>query len=892
METMAERTDRSGPVFATMYEAVRHWARLTPDAPALLAEGRAPLTYGALLRTVDAIGAALRGAGIGRNRRVALLHPGGADMAAATLGIWSHATAAPLNPSYTLGEIAVYLRDLRVDALAIAEGMDSPARRAAQRRGQPVFEIAAADDATAGAVSLRCAPIGPASADGPADAADLALLLTTSGTTSQSKIVPIRHRQLIARCRNAGGRLGLAPADRCLNLMPLYHSHGLNSGLGVSMVAGGSVLPMTSFDVARFFRCLEAEAPTWFTAVFTFHHQIHAHAKAHAAAIARSRLRLIHTSSGRLEPRIAEDLEAWFGVPLLGTYATTETGVITGDPQQPAARKRASVGTPAGVEVAVFAADGRPAAPGTRGEVRVRGPNVFDGYENEGLAGALTADGWFCTSDEGLFDADGYLFLTGRVKETINRGGEKISPSEVDEALRRHPAVADAATFAIPHATLGAEAAAAVVLHPGAAADERTLTDFLRGRLSAFKVPRRILPVDRIPLGPTGKVQRHALAAAFGLDGPAGAAPAAAPTADRPPTPLERQLQALWARTLGLPQVGLYDDFFLLGGDSLQAVELFLDIEETLGRRLPRSVLFEANTVAEMATRIASAAPRGCLVPIQQGGSRPTFFCVHNLHGEVLNFRFLAQHLGPDQPFYAVQTIGLDGTEMPLARIEQMAARYIAEIRRLQPAGPYYIGGYSMGGAVAYEMAQQLRAAGQTVGLLALFDTYPCDGRMRQGIAGCFEQDGNSLADRKPSSIVRYIARGALNLAQIGRAELRRRLFGAAWRLCERCNVTMPRPLRRPIAANYLAIRSYRMKPYDGDATLFEAERCPWERPGLHEGWNRLIRDKLEVLSVPGLHNYVMEEPHVRILSAKLERCLAKARQRGMRATEELAAAG
>jgi acyl-CoA synthetase (AMP-forming)/AMP-acid ligase II/thioesterase domain-containing protein/acyl carrier protein len=889
---MAERTDHSGPAFATMYEAVRHWARLAPDAPALLAEGRAPLSYGALLRTVDAIGAALRAAGIGRNRRVALLHPGGADMAAAVLGIWSHATAAPLNPSYTLGEVAVYLRDLRVDALTVADGMDSPARLAAERLGLPVFEIAAADRTTAGAITLRCAPIGPAAADGPADAADLALLLTTSGTTSQSKIVPIRHRQLIARCRNAGGRLGLAPADRCLNLMPLYHSHGLNSGLGVSMVAGGSVLPMASFDVERFFRCLEAEAPTWFTAVFTFHHQIHAHATAHAAAIARSRLRLIHTSSGRLEPRIAEDLESWFGVPLVGTYATTETGVITGDPQPPAIRKRASVGTPAGAEVAVFAEDGTPAAPGTRGEVRVRGANVFDGYENDGPAEALAADGWFCTGDEGLFDADGFLFLTGRVKETINRGGEKISPSEVDEALRQHPAVADAATFAIPHATLGAEAAAAVVLHPGAAADERMLADFLRRRLSAFKVPRRILLVDRIPLGPTGKVQRHALAAAFGLDGSAGAAPAASPPADRPPTPLERQLQDLWARTLDLPQVGLHEDFFLLGGDSLQAVELFLDIEETLGRRLPRSALFEANTVAEMAKRIGSAAPPGCLVPIQQAGSRPIFFCVHNLHGQVLNFRFLAQQLGADQPFYAVQTIGLGGTEVPLARIVHMAARYIAEIRRLQPVGPYYIGGYSMGGAVAYEMAQQLRAAGQPVGLLALFDTYPCDGRLRQGLAGCFEQDGNRLADRRPSSVARYAARGALILVQIARAELRRRLFGAAWRLCERSNVTMPRPLRRPIAANYLAIRSYRMKPYDGDATLFAAERCPWERPDLHDGWSRLIRGKLQVLPVPGLHNEMMEEPHVRILSGKLARCLAEAQHRRRRATEELAAVG
>ena len=596
--------EHSGRGGGTMYEAVRHWAERTPEAPALLlGDGRAALSYSDLLRSIDAIGAQLRALGIGRTDRVALLHPGGPAMAVAVTGLMCHAIAAPLNPSYTVGEVAVHLRDLRVTALAIADGLESSARLAAERLGLPVFEIAADAGRAHAMITLRGTPVRAAAEAGAARPEDVALLLTTSGTTAQSKIVPIRHRQLMARCRNAGARLELRPEDRCLNLMPLYHSHGLNSGLGVSLVAGASVMAMPQFDVESFFRLLEDLAPSWFTAVFTFHHQIHTHAASHEAAIARARLRFIHTSSGRLEPRIADDLEARFGVPLLGTYASTETGVITGDSHPPAPRKRESVGTPAGAEVAILDPEGKPLPAGERGEVCLRGANVFDGYEGDGAPVPFTADGWYRTGDEGTFDTDGFLFLTGRVRETINRGGEKISPSEIDDALLRHPGVAAATAFAIPHPTLGEEAAAAVVPRPGASLDAKELAAFLRERLTAFKVPRRILVVDDIPKGPTGKVQRHALATAFGLD---TAAPAPAPTEadDRDPTPLEQTLQALWAETLGLPRVGLHDDFFLLGGDSLQAIELFLRIEEELGRRLPRSVLFEANTVAEMAKRI------------------------------------------------------------------------------------------------------------------------------------------------------------------------------------------------------------------------------------------------------------------------------------------------
>ena len=471
---------------------------------------------------------------------------------------------------------------------------------------------------------------------------------------------------------------------------------------------------------------------------------------------------------------------------------------------------------------------------------------------------------------------DGYLFLTGRIKEIINRGGQKIMPGEIDAAMLEHPAVAAAVTFPVPHPTLGDDVAAAVVLKPDAALDRGALSDFLRARLGEAKIPRRILFVDAIPKGNTGKIQRYKLAAALGLD---GAAPAVSAT-DRPATPMERRLARIWADTLRLPDVPPHEDFFALGGDSLQAVELFLRIEEELGRRLPRSVLFEANTVAEMAKRIDSSAATGCLVPIQPDGDGPIFFCVHDVNGQVLNFRALARHLGPGQRFYGIQSVGLDGAETPLARIEDMAARYVAEIRSVQPTGPYCLGGYSMGGVIAYEMARQLRAAGDAVDLVALFDSDPHCGRPRVGLPGRFAYGGNQLMDRKPSSIARYLARGVRNLAQAARVVVWRRLFGAAWRLCEACGRPIPQRMRRPIAANFLAIHAYRPRPYAGDVVLFQAQPYAWDRPDAHDGWRRLIGGRLEIRPTSGLHHEMLEAPHVAELAQKLGGCLREIRAR------------
>jgi acyl-coenzyme A synthetase/AMP-(fatty) acid ligase/thioesterase domain-containing protein/acyl carrier protein len=762
-----------------------------------------------------------------------------------------------------------------------ASDKNTAARAAACEIGLPVLEFERVDRGVAGMIDIRCSgetarPGKPAS-PGAAHLDDLAIVLATSGTTSHSKIVPVTQRQLATKFRRMAGAYEMTAADRCLNLMPLFHAHGLYS-FGTMWHAGGSQVTLPEFSVDAFFRLLETLAPTWYTGSYTFHHAISAAAGNHTTAIEKSQLRFIRTASGHLDARIVDELEVIFRAPVITNYGSTEASCVCCTPLPPAIAKRGTVGIPVGTEVATMGPDKKFLAPGQRGEVVVHNVTDFSGYENDASANAeCFIDGWFRTGDEGFFDDDGYLTLTGRIKDIINRGGEKITPSEVDEALMAHPDVTDAVTFPVPHATLGQEVAAAVVPAIGADFTDETLTRYLHGRLAPFKVPRRFVIVDEIPKGSTGKIARRDLAEAFGLDtGFSVARPQ--PADDRPATPLEAELQRLWAEALGLDHVGLDEDFFMLGGDSLQAVELFLRIEQDLGRRLPRSVLFEAGTVAGMAQRIEEFVPSPCLVPIQPKGDKPPFFGVHDGNGQVLNYRDLARLVGEAQPFYGIQCRGLDGAEEPFTRIEDMAAHYVGEIKNHQPVGPYYIGGYSFGGRVAYVMAQQLRAAGEEVALLALFDTYSQVGQQRVTTPDWLRHHWERLKALPFTRVPAYFWLRVRNLAKTVYMGLRVRSFSMAWRYFKSRGRPIPRILRRPVPANDMIRRDYKPRPYGGDATLFKAEqRHAWTHADAHDGWFELIKGKLEIRPIPGGHYEIVRQPHVQELAAELSDALNQA---------------
>lgn len=491
------------------------------SSPAIGAPGQRPLSYGELRALAGTTIQALNGMGIGRGDRVAIVLPNGPEMASAFVTIACAATTAPLNPGYRADEFSFYLTDLKARALVILDGMESPARSVAADLGIPVMSLISDPAGAAGAFTLRPERPMQGSPDtpGPGSAADTALVLHTSGTTARPKIVPLSHRNVTASAHNIARTLALRPDDVCLNIMPLFHIHGLIAATLASLAAGGMVSCSPGFNALKFFQWFGDVRPSWYTAVPTMHQAILSRAERSADVIREGRLRFVRSSSSSLPPQVMQELERVFGVPVIEAYGMTEAAhQMASNPLPPAPRYPGSVGVAAGPEVAVLGTDNRLASPGTLGEVVIRGVNVTAGYEANPEANASAfVDGWFRTGDQGVIDESGYLRLTGRLKELINRGGEKISPLEVDEVLMDHPAVEQVATFGMPHAMLGEEVAAVVVLRPGATATEKEIRDFAAERVAAFKVPRKILFLAEIPKGPTGKLQRIGLAEKLGI---------------------------------------------------------------------------------------------------------------------------------------------------------------------------------------------------------------------------------------------------------------------------------------------------------------------------------------------------------------------------------------
>ena len=488
------------------------------DAVAIAAHEAPLLTYAGLRALIERTCATLNDLGIGLGDRVAIVLPNGPEMATAFLSVASAATSAPLNPAYKQEEFEFYLEDLKAKALIVEAGSDSSALRAAEKLGVAVLTLIPERQVAAGAFELSGSPLGAAIRPGPAKPDDVALILHTSGTTSRPKIVPLHHANIWTSARNIAASLELSENDRALNVMPLFHIHGLIAGLCAPLSRGGAVFCTSGFNALKFFAEMEEARPTWYTAVPTMHQTILTRAGRHKELIARHPLRFVRSSSSSLPPTVIGELEAAFKCPVIEAYGMTEaTHQMASNPLN-GIRKPGSVGVPAGPEIAIMDEAGLLMSPGETGEVVIRGENVTAAYENNPKAnGEAFVDGWFRTGDQGVIDADGYLTLTGRLKEIINRGGEKISPREVDEALMDHPAVLQAVAFAVPHPMLGEDVGAAIVLREGLSATEQELGAFLSERLAAFKTPRKILFLAEIPKGATGKLQRIGLAQKLGL---------------------------------------------------------------------------------------------------------------------------------------------------------------------------------------------------------------------------------------------------------------------------------------------------------------------------------------------------------------------------------------
>ena len=505
------------PQVKTIIELLKHGKE---TAPAIASPDGQALTYSGLRTHVGRTVEKLNELGIGRNDPVAIVLPNGPETASAFVSIASGASTAPLNPGYQEKEFEFYLSDIKAKLLVVKKDVETPARRVAKNLGISIAELSPCDEETAGSFVLAGEKVGDKpQLTGYAEPEDIALVLHTSGTTARPKIVPLSHTNVCATAWNIQKSLALTSEDCCLNIMPLFHIHGLMAAVLSSLGAGASVCCTPGFNALKFFAWLKGVNPTWYTAVPTMHQAILGRAARNLEIIKASNLRFLRSSSASLPPQVMKALEETFNAPVIEAYGMTEAAhQMASNPLPPGARKPGTVGVAAGPEISIMDKHGEHLPPGSIGEVVIRGPNVTFGYQSNPEANATAfTDGWFLTGDQGVIDADGYLRLTGRLKEIINRGGEKISPREVDEVLLDHPAVAQAVTFAMPHDKLGEEVAAAIILKEGTSATESDIRKFASERLVNFKVPRKVLFLKEIPKGSTGKLQRIGLAQKLGL---------------------------------------------------------------------------------------------------------------------------------------------------------------------------------------------------------------------------------------------------------------------------------------------------------------------------------------------------------------------------------------
>lgn len=557
-----------------------------------------PLCFAELRRQVDYTGTVLRASGIGKADTVAVILPNGPTMASAFLGVSAFSICAPLNPHYDAKELEFYLSDLNAAAVMLPAKTDSPIRGIAKNSRIIVLDLDASPSRVGEFHFVGFDSTPDVFADPGADD-DVAMILHTSGTTSRPKMVPLTHRNLCSSAAAIARTLALTSDDICLNVMPLFHIHGLVGVLLSSMAAGASVICTPGFDSEQFPGWITQSRPTWYSAVPTIHQSIIAVTR--ESSVCRGHcLRLIRSSSSALPPAVMAKLEETFGVPVIESYGMTEAAHQMGsNPLPPAKRKPGSVGLPAGPEMGIMDDAGHLLPEEHDGEIVIRGPSVTSGYLNNAEANSLAfTNGWFRTGDLGRRDQDGYYFINGRKKEMINRGGENISPREIDEVLLEHDAVQQAVAFAVPHPTLGEDVAAAVVRCDGSTIDEGELRRFAFERLALFKVPSRIVFVDTIPKGPTGKLQRIGLYEKLRAE--------LQQEFVAPRSELEDILAQLWGEVLTADRIGVRHNFFGLGGDSLAASRLTARINSRFDLNIPVSVVFEAPSVEAQAVLVES----------------------------------------------------------------------------------------------------------------------------------------------------------------------------------------------------------------------------------------------------------------------------------------------
>jgi oxalate---CoA ligase len=705
-----------------------------PQHPAIFSPGMPPLTYRELAVTIKRDIRVLRERNTGAEDRVAVVLPNGPLLATTILSVSAITCCAPLSPHLTPEEYRFEITDLMCSAVITTGEGRNPIHDVAEELGIDIITAGHERGISPGLVKI--CDKGDAENDGQfaPDGHGTCLIMHTSGTTARPKIVPLSRENLSYSAARISESLSLSPADRCLNVMPLFHVHGLIGCLFSSLASGSSVICSPGFSSGNFFAWINELNPTWYSAVPTIHEAVFRQG-VNMNYQGSHQLRFIRSCSSPLSPMLAAKIEKLFSTPVIEAYGMSEaTHQISVNPLPPGIRKHGSVGLPAGCEVAILSPENRVLSTGKTGEIAIKGPNVFSGYERNPKANETSfTRGWLRTGDLGYRDSDGYLFITGRIKEIINKGGEKVSPREIDEVFFNHPDVSAAVAFGFPHQTLGEDIALAVVPAPGKRITVTQLRHYALQRLAPFKVPSKFFIVSEIPKGVTGKISRKSLPALFNLSEGEKHADNVGPEARSVTGPRNSQdarLIGIWQDVLGIAPVGIDDDFFMLDGTSLAAADMVAQIYKNIGTRLAPTILYRTPSIRELSDFIGRGLhDTTYLLTLQPRGTRPPIFLVPPSDGSAFFYAPLVEFLGLDQPVYSFSWPGIDGSEPVPDSIVDIAARFLRDIRSHQDGQPFILGGFCFGGLVALEMARRFREENAKTPVLILLDPdFPMNG--------------------------------------------------------------------------------------------------------------------------------------------------------------------
>jgi amino acid adenylation domain-containing protein len=879
-------TKKPYPANKCVHELFEAQVTANPNSPAVICE-RERITYAGLNAQANRLAHYLRSRGVGPDTRVGLCVERSPELIVALLAILKAGGAyVPLDPEYPLARLQLMIEDVDVHLLLTQQAMTA-------RLPSHSAEIICLDELSA---QLSDQPAANLPVTTTAD--NLAYVIFTSGSTGRPKGVSVTHRSVVRLVKNTNYAsfsadeifLQYAPISFDASTFEIWGS--LLNGAQLALMAPGKASLKELGDALKRYRV----TTLWLTAGL-FHLMVD-----NQFDDLRGLKQLLAGGDVLSVTHVRKVLNEIPNCRLINGYGPTENTTFTccfpiTEP------KSINGSVPIGKPIAntyVYVLDGHmnPVPVGVPGELYIGGDGLARDYLNrpELTKERFVRDPFARKSDARLYRSgdlvryreNGRIEFLGRLDNQVKVRGFRIELGEIEATLAQHSAVRDAVVVARKDKG-DKHLVAYLTPRPGCEINIDDVRAFVERQLPGYMVPSSIVVLEEFPLSPSGKVDRAALPQTNGFHANSNGR-FVAPTDE-----LELKLIKIWEKVLNVRHIGINDNFFELGGHSLLAVHLFALIEKAFGRNLPLATLFQAPTVKQLARALRDEGwPESwsSLVMIQGGGTRPPFFCVHAAGGNVLEYYDLARQLGPDQPFYGLQSKGLNGKEEPLPNITDMAAHYIREMREVQPEGPYLIGGRSLGGTIAFEMAGQLEAAGEEVALLALLDVYP---------AGYFKllPKSNDFGERA-RRLGRRIASHARNLRGLTFTQkfgyvatklkyapdkIKHKAYRRAYKLYRKFGRPLPPVLKNIEQLNFNAVREYVPRVYSGRATLFSATDLTASFD-VEDGWRQLVAE-LEVHQIPGNHLDIIKEPHVRVLAEKIDQCLQRAHASGIEIPEE-----